>query len=298
MPDGLTLSMKITQNCNITGCNESNSSDTYAIEDDDFYWGVKWASNSGVEVLSMSFSSSSMGASVYNALYDAYYTDDILLLAATGNAGSESSDYPRQLSFVMGVGGLNSDGSNYGLDQYEDVSAYAGGNTTVAYCPFPGSFCTPGATTSVGGTSSATAIAAGIAGLVRANEPSLTAQQVRDRLITTARGPHNKLDALAAVTNDRPLQVTISGPTYINAVGLYDWEANPSYGNSAYSYSWEFSNDGSNWSPAGSGKDYSRYIGSTDTDFVLRVTVTSGSETDSDTHWITVATSCYPQVIC
>lgn len=84
MPEGLTVSMKIAQNCYITGgC--ANDNNDYNIESDDFYWSIEWARNNNIDVLSMSFITSGVSSSVYNSLYDAYHTDDILLLAATGN---------------------------------------------------------------------------------------------------------------------------------------------------------------------------------------------------------------------
>ncbi len=202
MPKGITVSMKIAQNCAITrGCGSSYR--TYAIEDDDYYWGVRWAGNNGVKVLSMSFNSSQSSSSVYNALYDAYYRYDILLLAGTGNVAEDANrPYPKSWSFVMGVGGVNADGSNYGLDQYQEVSALAGGQTTFAYCASAYAFCSPGSYYGTsGGTSAATAITAGIAGLVRAYNPGLTAPQVRQRLIGNSSGaPHHIVNACKAVS--------------------------------------------------------------------------------------------------
>jgi hypothetical protein len=88
MPEGLTVSMKTAQNCSITGGCGSLTTEYY-VEDDDFYHAVKWASYNDVQVLSMSFSSD-FGSSPYNALYDACYSYDILLLSSTGNYPEQS----------------------------------------------------------------------------------------------------------------------------------------------------------------------------------------------------------------
>jgi hypothetical protein len=300
MPEGLTISMKIAQNCSITGGCGSISS-TFHIEDDDFYWGVKWASYNDVQVLSMSFSANhGWNSSVYNALYDAYHSYDILLLSSTGNPGDEGYEYPQKWSFVMGVGGLNSDGSNYGLDAYQEVSALAGGVTTLADCPSIHEFCSPGTYGVVGGTSSSTAITAGIAGLVRTYNSTLTAPQVRERLRATADpNQHYKVIAVAAVLNDRYTTVDISGPSYIDVQDTYTWEAMPVDGDGSYSYQWYvyWYNTGS-WQTLGTSKTQSLAIMQEDGDFDMRVDVVSGDENASDTQFVYNAIGCSGVEIC
>jgi subtilisin family serine protease len=202
----------------------------------------------------------------------------------------------------MGVGGLYEDGSSQGNEEYEEVSAYSGGGTTYASCS-GSNFCVPNGSILLddtqGGTSSATAITAGIAGLVRAYNPTLTAPQVRERLRATAAGPHDRVDAYAAVLGIYPLSVDISGPTYVDVAGTYTWEAMPQNGTGSYTYAWEQSPDLLSWYAVGSNKTYSDYINPDGSTFYLRVTVTSGTETATDTHQVNTAnSSCGEQIIC
>ena len=294
MPEGLTISMKIAQNCRITtGC--ANDSYTFKIESDDFYHAVRWASFSGnVDVLSMSFGSSSIGSSVYGALYDAYHDHDILLLAGTGNIPSDPEGLV-EIDFVMGVGGLNPNGGHYGKDNHEDVSGLSSGRTTGASCPSTYGFCEPneGFYPNSSGTSASTAIVSGIAGLVRSYSPSISAPDLRQRLRQTADASnHYRVNARAAVLNDLPLSVAIDGPNSIASGGTHTWEAMPDHGNQGYSYQWEYQASGSStWTTVGTSKTYSESFSSyidQDYDFTLRATVTSGSETAIATRSVSV----------
>lgn len=287
MPEGLTVSMKIAQNCGITGgCSWYGNwtDDTYFLEDDDFYWALEWANqNSDIGVLSMSFSAESFGPDPHAELLEAYNQHDILLLSSTGNPStSDDLDAPQSLSTVVEVGGLNADGSSYGKEDNEDISARNAGKTTEASSCSTSSFCEPSLDHYSGGTSTSTAIVAGIAGLVRAHEPSLSAQQVKNRLISTARG--GRVDALAAVTNDQPLYAEINGPRTLNSTGTYTWTANVSGEDGAVNYTWEYKLDGSStsWIQVSTQSSYSQTLYPYNTsDFRLRLTVTSGDESDT-----------------
>jgi len=106
----------------------------------------------------------------------------------------------------MAVGGLNEDGNSIYNEQFGEISALSGGGTLDAYCPSPDRWCEPNGRyfyeTYQGGTSASTAIAAGIAGLVRAQNSGLSAPEVRQQLINTADGSNNKLDAAEAVAGN------------------------------------------------------------------------------------------------
>lgn len=242
-PKALVTSMKITHNSNTSAnvCLHSFFSDEYCIEDDDLVKAVDWASASGVDVLSMSFLGR-FGASVYDALGDAYHYYDILLLGATGNP-EHTQEEPVRYEFVMGVGGVNADDTNYGRDGYEEVSGFAGGRTISSTCDAveePTDFCRPNFNSywSSGGTSAATANVSGIAGLLRSWHQGETAAQIRRRLQETAVGPNNKVDALAALNAPDPLAVTIQGPTIVPESTTCSWIATGAGGNPPYSYSW------------------------------------------------------------
>ena len=214
MPEGLTVSMKIAHNEHITRGDHDGRVDK--IEEDDFYWAVDWATRNGIDVLSMSFTSE-WDKTIVNVLDAAYNRDDILLLSSTGNTKGDAYNDPQEESAVMGVGGLNSEGESIFVEEDEEVSGLSGGGTLDAYCPSPDRWCEPSGRDfydpyyydydreeyiGQGGTSASTAIAAGIAGLVRAHNPNMSASEVRQRLVNTADGPHNKLNAAEAVTGN------------------------------------------------------------------------------------------------
>lgn len=201
MPEGLTISMKIISNDFVSGSG-CGGTRVDCIEDDDFVGGIDWAMRNRLDVLSMSFTSQ-FGSSVFNALKSAYTNYDIFMVAATGNPNQPSGGEPVEFSFVYGAAGLDSYGGNFGHQVYKDFAALSGGYTTNPYCPSIYSFCSPGGSDTLfptsGGTSSSTAIIAGIAGLLRAYYPLETASQTRARLVNTM-GVNGRVNAYAAIT--------------------------------------------------------------------------------------------------
>ncbi len=143
MPEGFTYSMKIVFNSYVDGrhCGFSPYSDyEYCIETDDFVAAVDWASSQNLDVLSMSFAGV-FDSSVHDALSSAYYDHDILLLAAAGNKPDDAQDLIKQ-DYVMAVAAVNSSGTNLYNTAYAEVSGFAHGYTTVAYCPSKYAYCT------------------------------------------------------------------------------------------------------------------------------------------------------------
>lgn len=288
MPKGLTVSMKIAQNCYITnGC---GGGDSFEIEDDDLYYGIEWATQNGVDVLSMSFSGGSYGLSVENAFHDAYTTHDVLLVSSTGNTSGGGS-FPQSYSEVMGIGGINADGSNYGVNANEEVSGYAGGRTTNPYCPSTSDFCEPSGSGYTGGTSAATANTAAVAGLVRSYTPSISASALRQRLKDTAdQGERYRVRAEAAVLNDLQLRTFIYGPVSQQAGVQGSWSADADGVQGGLTFRWYV--DGSLVrTHSGGTEDY--YSKTPYSDFTLRVEITDGSgETDSASRTVDVWDPC------
>lgn len=242
-PFALTFSMKIIQNCAVSACTIGDIFDVFGDDDvtqtDDFVAALDFASARGVGVLGMSFSMDRVSSSIQEALYYAYHVYDVLLLSSTGNEAGGGA-YPQKYDFVMGVGGLLYDRSSQGIDEYEEVSAYAGGGTTDAACS-GFDFCWADGfhmySSGQGGTSAATAIAAGIAGLVRAYHDSWPNHKVRDRLKKTAHGTHNPLDAHRAIVGNT-MFASIDGPSTIAPGRSCYWFADVSGGTFPYTYEW------------------------------------------------------------
>jgi subtilisin family serine protease len=128
--------------------------------------------------------------------------NDVTVLCATGNDGTPFISYPASLAETIAVGAsTNRDvRSNYsqfgdGIDivapssggtlrvETTDVQGVNGYNKTSSPA---GDYCNANATDGFGGTSSATPLAAGIAGLMLSVNPDLTPAEVREILHATA----------------------------------------------------------------------------------------------------------------
>lgn len=246
-PFALTVSMKIAHNQCTLGYECLSEANFWAIDEDDWLVAINVAAAGGHDpsVVSMSFSKTGIPGSVADALTDAYNVYDVLLLSSTGNSNDGVRIYPQALDAVIGVGGLDENGNSILNESYEEVSAYSGGGTLLATCPLTveGEFCLPDGyklrdpLPPEGGTSISTALTAGVAGLVRAYFPSWDAAQVRDRLLETADGPHNSINAFEAIVGDPPI-VKIIGDETPEANTTQEYLAQVYDGKSPFSYAW------------------------------------------------------------
>ena len=228
-PDALTISMKISQDDGISDEFWSTA------EDDDLCWAVTWARRNRVDVLSMSFSGA-VGSCSSSALRDAHNLNNILLVSSAGNDPGEFDRQPQAHPQVMAVGSATTPKS-----PIEEIIAQDRGVVTLdAQCP-PNDFCIPGTVvnfTRGGRTSSATAIVAGVAGLVvsyeRANGRSISGPELRRRLRATANvGEDHRVDALSAITQ---LRTSVDGTIYATTPATYTWRAVTNGGQAAYTY--------------------------------------------------------------
>jgi len=86
-----------------------------------------------------------------------------------------------------------------------------------------------------------------------------------------------------------PLDVTISGPSFIDQTGTHNWSANVQYEEGSVSYQWSIQYEGSSaWNTLGTSSSQSVFV-SDDTDFKLRVVVTDAVDTDTDFQSVTVS---------
>lgn len=297
-PMALTYSMKVAWNTNITGhCGDDIfGDDAYCIESDDVIRAVDYAAARRFQVLSMSFTGD-LNSDAYRAMATARNTYGVFLVAATGNTPGAGPVEPASFDVVMGVAGVDAAGNNLYSTAARDVSGYAGGATLAATC-YKQYYCdagSPGRLGDVGGTSAATAIVAGIVGLVRSYHPNETPAQIWERLVNTAQGPNLVVNAYAAITYQRPLSVRISGPANVGEYDYATWTAARGGGVGPYTYTWF--RDGS---PVASGATYSDYANGSS--FSLQVTVTDAlGASASDWLYVTAGSTgaeCPPRQLC
>jgi type VII secretion-associated serine protease mycosin len=169
--------------------------------------GIDWVAQHGAKVISLSFSGGPT-PQLEQAVEDAQAAD-IVVVAGVGNAPRQTTvGYSAAYPGVVAVAGVDRSGN------HAAVSA-AGPEVMVAAPAVDVETAGPGGTYGKGtGTSEATAIVAGVAALVRAKYPQLSAAEVVHRLTATAidkgtPGRDNEygygiVDPVAALTADVP----------------------------------------------------------------------------------------------
>ena len=119
----------------------------------------------------------------------------IPIFFATGNDGGATVAYPARDPNTIAVGGSDCSNVRYQDSQYgPEISVVSTTRQTDGSCGLVTTDLSDGVTTTFGGTSGATPVAAGIAGLLLSVNSNLTRQQVQDILEGTA----EKVDASAA----------------------------------------------------------------------------------------------------
>jgi subtilisin family serine protease len=158
--------------------------------------GITWASDHGARVINLSLGTTTSSSTLAAA---AQYAHDrgAVLVAAAGNSSSTAQTYPAALPTVIGVAGTDSldrltGTSNYG--SWVKVAA-PGCNFTTGLGSWYGTFC---------GTSSASPVVAGIAGLAFSLVPGATNAEV-ERAIESSAVPtgfvqYGRVDAAATLS--------------------------------------------------------------------------------------------------
>jgi subtilisin family serine protease len=158
--------------------------------------GITWATANGADVVTMSLGGAGTTKTLTDAVVDAA-AKGVVVVAAAGNEASTVPSYPAAYEDVIAVAGTDAADRLYSWSNrgsWVDVAA-PGCNVAPVFSGGYGSFC---------GTSSATPVVAGLAGLLLAARPSSTAADVRAAIEETAVaiGPdvrRGRIDAAAAV---------------------------------------------------------------------------------------------------
>lgn len=170
--------------------------------DSDIAEGIIWAADHGAKVINLSLGGPAENPVLHEAVQYATRKGAVVV-AAAGNDGDATTQYPAAYPEVLAVGATDASGRLADFSSHGDwVDVTAPGFGILA--PGPGQDYYFG-----DGTSYAAPLASGVAALVRSVSPTLTPAQVIDRIKGTARdaGPrgidpfygHGVLDAFASV---------------------------------------------------------------------------------------------------
>jgi type VII secretion-associated serine protease mycosin len=176
--------------------------------------GIRWAADHGAKVINLSLGSREAATDYEVQAVQYALGKDVVLVAAAGNTaeGFSAVASPASIPGVIAVSGTTkSGGFSSGSVQGPEVVLAAPGEAIIH--PVPTRLSKNGYFVA-DGTSAATAIVSGIVALIRAKYPKLTAANVVNRLIRTARdrGPAGRdpqygfglVDPVAALTADVP----------------------------------------------------------------------------------------------
>jgi subtilisin family serine protease len=172
---------------------------------------IKWSVDQGAKVINMSLTRNSLEwPTSWDDAFMYAFEHDVVIVAAAGNRGTGTTEVgaPATIPGVLTVAGLdvNGEASYDASSQGITIGVSAPSEALVGVAP-------GGAYMKWSGSSGATPIVAGLVALVRASHPELDANNVINRIISTATpvdtvpSPiygYGKINAYAAVTADVP----------------------------------------------------------------------------------------------
>lgn len=142
--------------------------------------GVVYAADNGADVINMSWGGVGMSGAFKSAVDHAYNDKGCVLIAAAGNSGQESKFYPAAFSNVIGVANVKFGDTKNSTSQYGTWVDVSAPGTSVISTVGTSSYY------SYTGTSMASPVVAGLAGLMKGMSPYLTQTQIYNCIINTA----------------------------------------------------------------------------------------------------------------
>ncbi len=172
---------------------------------------IDYATKMGAKVMSNSWGGGGFSQTLMDAIKRSE-TAGAIFIAAAGNDSSNNDatpSYPASYAIdnIVSVAAIDNTGKIAGFSNYGKNSVHIGAPGVNIYSSTGGKY------DSWSGTSMATPHVSGVAALLWSNEPNLTAKEIKQRLLTTARpisGLRGKtrtgalVDAYAALTNTTP----------------------------------------------------------------------------------------------
>lgn len=141
--------------------------------------GLDWCVDQNAQVANMSYGGSSSAAST-EAAYQAAYDAGLVMVAATGNSGTNTISFPARYDTTIAVGGTDINDNLYvGSQRGPEIDITAPGVSVE-------SARNGGGTTTLTGTSMATPHVAGAAAVLLSADPSLSIEEVRSILRSTS----------------------------------------------------------------------------------------------------------------
>ncbi len=142
---------------------------------------VRWCADTGAKVINMSLGSPAPSSELESAVNYAAETAKVVIIAAAGNDGSSSLNYPAAYPAVISVGAIDTSGqrayfSNYG----SSLDVVAPGVFILSTIPYTNRYAF------LMGTSMATPHVSGLAGLILSKNPNLSPSEVRSIISGTA----------------------------------------------------------------------------------------------------------------
>jgi subtilisin family serine protease len=147
--------------------------------------GIEWAANNGMQIINMSLGTSSHSQAMQDAVDYAYYTKGLLVVSSAGNSGNvrgtgDNVGYPARYASVIAVAASTSSNTRASFSSTGPaVELIAPGASILSTTP-------KNTYSTYSGTSMASPHVAGVAALVWAANPGLTAEGLRITLQQTA----------------------------------------------------------------------------------------------------------------